>query len=169
MPNKEIAVEVSVLTDSTTVRVPTPWSPGERQDTQYNMLGERQGIRYNMMLAGARLSTAVYSGMAIAAGGGIAFVHEPLPRYALQAEVESLYERIAALEALAIAEPEPLRNISREEAREEIRELFSGGEIIYMSDVAERLNLPDELVVEICLELATEGELNRRDDTVLGR
>ena len=69
------------------------------------------------------------------------------------------------MEALtALTEPEPLRDITREEAREEIRALFSEGEIIYMSDVASRLNLPDELVVELCLELADEGELKRRDN-----
>ena len=68
------------------------------------------------------------------------------------------------LEALPVDEPEALRDITKEQATEEIRTLFSEGEIIYMSDVAERLNLPDELVVEICLELAADGELNRRDN-----
>ena len=165
MPNEEIeTIEVSVVADSTTAGA--HWSPGERQDVHNDMLGGRQGVQYHMMLAGARLSTAIYSGMVIAGGGGIAYVHEPLPRYALQAEVESLYERIAALEALAIEEPEPLRDIPKEQAREEIRALYSEGGTIYMSDVADRLNLPDEMVVEICLELADAGELNQRDNAM---
>jgi hypothetical protein len=156
MPNEEV---IAIASDSTTARVRPPhWSPGDRS----------HAIQYTL-LAGYAMSTAIAAGTIIPAIGNLYIDYPPVPRYVLQGELEALYERIAALEALAVAEPEPFRDISREEAREEIRTLFSGGEIIYMSDVAERLNLPDELVVEICLELAAEGELNRRDDTILGR
>ena len=57
-----------------------------------------------------------------------------------------------------------LRDIPKEQAKEEIRQLYSTGETIYMSEVADRLQLPDELVVEICLELQAEGVLTPNDD-----
>ncbi|MCH8831852.1 MAG: hypothetical protein IID00_03785 [Chloroflexi bacterium] len=156
MPNEQIAIEVSIVVDSTTARVPTPqWFPGE-------------GVRDDILYGAFHVGRSIMSGRAIVAGAigarNVYIDYPPVPRYALQNEVEALYERIARLEAAALVEPEALRDITKEQATEEIRTLFSEGEIIYMSDVAERLNLPDELVVEICLELAADGELNRRDN-----
>ena len=164
MPDEQFAI-MSGSTD----RLPRPywlpdaghWNLGDVGDRefQYNVL-ERGGV---VILGGG------ISGTVIAGSGEINIRYAPVPRYALQNEVEALYERIAALEAQAIAEPEPLREIPKDQAREEIRALFSEGGIIYMSDVADRLNLPDELVVEICLELEGAGELNRRDNAVDAR
>jgi hypothetical protein len=58
------------------------------------------------------------------------------------------------------------RNITRSEAEEEIRSLFANGGVHYISEVANELNLPDYLVVEICEELQSEGELRIHDDPI---
>ncbi len=81
-------------------------------------------------------------------------------------EIEHLKARVATLEQASKEEEEviTLRDIPKEQAKEEIRQLYSTGETIYMSEVADRLQLPDELVVEICLELQAEGVLTPNDD-----
>jgi len=50
-----------------------------------------------------------------------------------------------------------LRSIDRKEAMKEIQELFKEGETLYYSDIAERLKLDLELVVDICNELESNG------------
>lgn len=52
-----------------------------------------------------------------------------------------------------------LREISRDEAMEEIRELFASGKTLYYSDIASQLRLDLELVVDICKELMSRGEI----------
>ena len=52
-----------------------------------------------------------------------------------------------------------LRTISRDQARQEIREFFNSGETLYFSDIARRLRIDLPLVVEICQELQEEGEV----------
>jgi hypothetical protein len=52
-----------------------------------------------------------------------------------------------------------LRGISREEAKQEIRELFTDDRTFYYSDIAEELQLDLKLVVEICHELEETGEI----------
>jgi hypothetical protein len=52
-----------------------------------------------------------------------------------------------------------LREISREDAKSEIEELFIRGDILYYSDIAEKLRIDLELVVEICDELGKEGKV----------
>jgi len=52
-----------------------------------------------------------------------------------------------------------LREISKKEAKEEIKQLFSSGRTLYYSDIAEELRLDLELVVDICHELQESGEL----------
>lgn len=52
-----------------------------------------------------------------------------------------------------------LREINREEARQEILELFSIERTLYYSDIAEKLQLDLKLVVEICHELEDAGKL----------
>jgi hypothetical protein len=109
---------------------------------------------------------------------------------AVALRIMRLTERIAALEqkveALRIAiedqsevlkaafqttEPAMLRTISRAQAKNEIQTLFaSAGEtILYMSEIADRLNLPDSLVVELCTELLQEGEIKVNDGTLPSR
>jgi hypothetical protein len=88
---------------------------------------------------------------------------------ALQRRLEALETRISKLEAVA---PEAkvivLREITREEAKREIRGLFASGEILDYEDIVERLQLDLELVVTICGELMAEGEIGP-DARVHGR
>ncbi len=85
----------------------------------------------------------------------------------LRQEIEQIKQRLAELEERI---PEErvivLKEISKEEATEEIRQLFSSGRTLYYSDIAEELRLDLELVVDICHELQESGEIGI-DDRVL--
>lgn len=52
-----------------------------------------------------------------------------------------------------------LREVSKEEAKQEVRTLFAGDRTLYYSDIAEELQLDLRLVVEICHELEEAGEI----------
>jgi DNA invertase Pin-like site-specific DNA recombinase len=52
-----------------------------------------------------------------------------------------------------------LRPIPMEQAKEEIRKLFSQGRTLYYSDIAEELGLDLETVVQICQELKEKQEV----------
>ena len=52
-----------------------------------------------------------------------------------------------------------LREMSREQAKQEIQQLFSSGRTLYYSDIAEELRLDLELVVDICRELEESREV----------
>ena len=61
-----------------------------------------------------------------------------------------------------------LRDITREEAKEEIRQLFKSGRTLYFSDIADELALDLRLVVDICRELQESKEIGI-DKDVLAR
>jgi alpha-ketoglutarate-dependent taurine dioxygenase len=85
----------------------------------------------------------------------------------LSTEVERLKQKVAALEQevtpLKAAIPEEsvivLRSITREQAKQEILELFQSGETLFYSDIARRLRLELPEVVESCHELIDAGEI----------
>jgi DNA-binding Lrp family transcriptional regulator len=86
----------------------------------------------------------------------------------LEVEVARLRVRVVALEKVVDAlrsvssdsgDVIVLRTISRERARQEIRDLFEAGETHYYSDIAERLRIDLPTVVEICNELIEEGDI----------
>jgi len=85
----------------------------------------------------------------------------------LRQEIEQIKQKLSELEERI---PEErvivLREISREEAKEEIRQLFLNGRTLYYSDIAEELGLDLKLVVDICHELQESGEIGV-DDRVL--
>jgi DNA-binding CsgD family transcriptional regulator len=84
--------------------------------------------------------------------------------------IESLEERLKSLEnAIPKERVVILREVSMEEAEKEILELFSKGQTLYYSDIAEQLGLDLRLVVEICNKLQTEGEIEVVDDTLQRR
>ena len=58
-----------------------------------------------------------------------------------------------------------LRDISKEEAKQEILAMFQSGETMFYSDLATRLQLDLPLVVEVCQELEQEGEIEVYADT----
>ena len=94
--------------------------------------------------------------------------------FQLQQDVNRLTGRIQLLEQrlerLEEVMPEEkviiLREVSREQAEGEIRALFATGETLYYSDIAERLGLDLELVVEICNELKEQGDIEVNADSL---
>jgi hypothetical protein len=84
--------------------------------------------------------------------------------------IELLEERIKSLEnALPKEKIVILREIPMEKAEKEILELFSKGQTLYYSDIAEQLGLDLKLVVEICNKLQTEGKIEVVDHTLQRR
>jgi len=78
----------------------------------------------------------------------------------LRREVEQIKQKLFELEERIPEEKVILlREISKEEAKEEIRQLFSSGRTLYYSDIAEELGLDLKLVVDICHELQESGEI----------
>jgi len=77
--------------------------------------------------------------------------------------VSDLAHRIETLEKKQEEDVIVLREITRDEAKGEIKYLFSEGHTLYYSDVATKLRLDLELVVEICNELINEGEIGIAD------
>lgn len=78
----------------------------------------------------------------------------------LQREIEQIKHKLSELEERMPEEKViVLREISKDEAKEEIRQLFLSGRTLYYSDIAEELRLDLKLVVEICDELQEDGEI----------
>ena len=78
----------------------------------------------------------------------------------VRSDLEQTKQKVAELERRMPAEKViVLREISREQARQEIQQLFSSGRTLYYSDIAEELGLDLELVVDVCRELQEEGEI----------
>jgi regulator of replication initiation timing len=85
----------------------------------------------------------------------------------LRREMEQIKQRVVELEKRIPEEKViVLREISREQAKQEIQQLFSSGRTLYYSDIAEELGLDLELVVDICRELQQEREI-KVDDHIL--
>ena len=82
----------------------------------------------------------------------------------LRQEIEQIKQKLCELEERI---PEErvivLKEISKEEAKEEIRQLFLNGRTLYYSDIAEELRLDLKLVVDICHELQKSGEIGIDD------
>jgi len=78
----------------------------------------------------------------------------------LRKELDRINHKLAELEERIPEEKViVLRQISREQAKQEIKQLFSTGRTLYYSDIAEELGLDLKLVVEICQELEEAGEI----------
>ena len=90
--------------------------------------------------------------------------------FLLRETIRRIEERLASIEASLPKEKVIiLREVSKKEAEKEIQKLFSEGQILYYSDIAERLRLDLQLVVEICNELQSRGEIEVVDDTIRAR
>ena len=91
--------------------------------------------------------------------------HQSVVIQHLLKEVADLQDRVMVLEAgflnlSADYMPEiiEIREVSREQAKAEIVELFGESEeALYYSDIQKRLGIDLEMVVEICKELIDEG------------
>ena len=78
----------------------------------------------------------------------------------LKVKVAALEQEVAQLKASASDEQVILlRSITREQAKQEILELFQSGQTLYYSDIAQQLRLDLPLVVEICQELYEGGDI----------
>jgi hypothetical protein len=95
----------------------------------------------------------------------------PLPTWfmmkhlALLEELKQTKQRLAELESRIFwEEVNVIRDITREEAKQEIQQLFKSSRTLYYSDIARELKLDLELVVDICNELQESGlvELDAR-------
>ncbi len=83
---------------------------------------------------------------------------------ALLRRVDQLERDVAALKDGASERVVVLRELTRGEAKAEILDLLQqSGEDLYFSDIAERLQLDLELVVELSLELMREGQVEPAD------
>jgi len=97
----------------------------------------------------------------------------PLPTWfimkhlALQEELKQAKQRLAELEGRIFGEEViVLREITREEAKQEIRQLFQSGRTLYYSDIAEELKLDLKLVVDICREFQENKEIGIDEDAL---
>jgi len=84
----------------------------------------------------------------------------------LKVENDGLRAKVVAMQATNSAEEIlEIREIPREQAKEEVRAFFKAhhGEAIYPSDVMEALSLDYDLVYEICEELEKEGNIKDYD------
>ena len=88
----------------------------------------------------------------------LAFVREYI---SLQQELEQVKQRLSELEARE--KVIVLKEITREEAKKEIQQLFASGRTLYYSDIVEELKLDLEVVVDICNELQKNKEVSVDD------
>lgn len=78
----------------------------------------------------------------------------------LRDTIRRIEERLSNIEAsLPRQKVVILRELSKEEAKDEIKGLFSSGKTLYYSDIAQQLRLDLELVVDICDELQEQGDI----------
>lgn len=139
-------------------------------------LGESTGIPLELLESKGRFLGAVVAASMVVGGSDI---YERLVQgndqlllenRVLRQKIQAIEERLASIEASIPKEKVVvLRELTHEEAEREILELFSKGQTLYYSDIAERLGLDLKLVVEICNELQSRGEIQVVDDVLQGR
>ena len=86
--------------------------------------------------------------------------------FTLRGELERVKQRLMELENRE--KVIVLKELTREEAKEEIRELFLTGRTLYYSDVVRELGIDLEMVVNIFEELEKEQEIGVDADAVNG-
>jgi hypothetical protein len=80
--------------------------------------------------------------------------------YMLQEKLRSIENRLSIVESHIPEEKVVvLRDISYEDAKEEIKELFHKGRTLFYSDISQELGISLHTVVEICNELHKNGEI----------
>jgi DNA invertase Pin-like site-specific DNA recombinase len=79
---------------------------------------------------------------------------------ALRKAIRKIEDRLACIESsLPRQRVVVLREISRQQAKKEIKDLFAKGKTVYYSDIADELRLDLQTVVEVCNELQNQGEI----------
>ncbi|MFC1949739.1 hypothetical protein ACFLW0_06170 [Chloroflexota bacterium] len=101
------------------------------------------------------------------------FYVSPLPPrfvleyFALREELRQARQKITELEKNLLGEEVmAVRDITKEEAKEEIRQLLKKGHTLYFSDIADKLRLDLEMVVDICRELQENKEIGVDEDAL---
>ena len=84
----------------------------------------------------------------------------------MESRVAALEERVARLEEHSEEKVIELREVTMDEARAEIVDLFATGETLYYSDIADRLQLDLEMVMEICNKLQEEDVIFVADHAI---
>ncbi|MCY3861543.1 MAG: hypothetical protein OXG67_06205 [bacterium] len=84
----------------------------------------------------------------------------------MESRIAALEERVTRLEEHSEEKVIELREITMDEARAEIVDLFAAGETLYYSDIADRLRLDLEMVVEICHKLQEEDVIYVADHAI---
>ena len=77
----------------------------------------------------------------------------------LRIRVTALEQELEILKTGSEEDVIELRIADREQAKREIQELFQSGETLFYSDISRRLGIELPLVVEICQELESAGEV----------
>jgi len=75
--------------------------------------------------------------------------------FSFREELERIKQKLLELESRE--KVIVLREITREEAKREIKQLFESGRTLYYSDIVKELKLDLETVVDICNELMESG------------
>ena len=82
----------------------------------------------------------------------------------MREELERVKQRLAEIENRE--EAIVLREMTREEAKQEIRQIFQSGRTLYYSDIANELALDLRLVVDVCRELQENKEIGIDEDAL---
>jgi len=87
-----------------------------------------------------------------------------IENYSLRNKIKAIEEKIANIEiAIPKEETVVLRDVTKDQALKEIKNLFLSGRTLYYSDIAEELGLSLRVVVDICNELKENGEISTGD------
>jgi regulator of replication initiation timing len=126
---------------------------------KYEPFSESDGITLEAIREEARIAQAM-AVIAVALPPSIDLLEVTIENALLRREVVEIRRRLAELEERMPEEKVIiLRQIPKEQANQEIQQLFSTGRTLYYSDIAEELQLELQLVVEICQELQEAGKI----------
>lgn len=86
---------------------------------------------------------------------------EVVTYFSVREELEQIKQKLLELESRE--KVIVLKEITREEAKKEIQQLFESGRTLYYSDIVKELRLDLETVVDICKELQKNKEIGIDD------
>jgi hypothetical protein len=141
---------------------------------KFNLLGDSAGLtakdieekvkRVKVIIG---VTSQVMTDMPSSALGVADFLYLMRENTLLRQEIEKIKQRLSEFEERIPEEKViVLREIPREQAKQEVQQLFSSGRTLYYSDIAEELKLDLELVVDICRELEGSGEVKIDDSSL---
>ena len=94
----------------------------------------------------------------------IQLVRNRVPYPSLAQEARALKHRLPELKVKFMGKRMiELRDVTKKELKHEIRKLFSNGQTLYYSDIAEQLGVDLKSVVDVCRELQENKEIGVDD------